>query len=269
MSLLERLSLNQITINAWSMEQTVAACVRNEIPYIGAWRHKLDDDPAKAARLIHGAGLRVSSLCRGGWLSAPTAGERRERIADNLRAIEEASVLDAPLLVLVAGPADGQTLDDARRTFLDGVAEMLPFAERSGVGIGIEPLHPMYAAERSVIVTLKQANDLAELLNHKSVGVVVDVFHLWWDPEVWHEIDRAAGRILGFHVSDWPVPLPGILMGRAMVGTGVIELRRLRKAVEAAGYTGPIEVEIFNDEVWKNPGDDLIEQIKLSFVECV
>ncbi len=269
MSLLERLSLNQITTNSWSMEETVAACERHGIRYVGAWRHKLDGDSGKAGALIRRAGLRVSSLCRGGWFSAPTAEERRERVADNLIAIEEASALGAPVLVLVAGPADGQTLDDARQTFFDGVGEMIPAAENAGVMLGIEPLHPMYAAERSVVVTLQQANDLAERFNHKSVGVVVDVFHLWWDPEIWREIERAAGRIFGFHVSDWPVPLPGILMGRAMMGTGVIELRRLRQAVEAAGYSGPIEVEIFNDEVWKNVGDGLIEQIKSSFEEFV
>lgn len=269
MSLLERLSLNQITTEPWSMEQTVAACERNGVPYIGAWRHKLDGDAAKAASLIRGAGLRVSSLCRGGWFSAPTADERRKRIDDNLCAIEETATLGAPVLVIVAGNANGQTLDDARQTYLDGMAEMLPAAEKAGVTLGIEPLHPMYAAERSVVVTLKQANDLAEQLNHKSVGVVIDVFHLWWDPEVWREIDRAKGRIAGFHVSDWPVPLPGILMGRAMMGTGVIELRRLRQAVEAAGYLGPIEVEIFNEEIWKNVGDGMIELIKQSFVEHV
>jgi sugar phosphate isomerase/epimerase len=269
MSLLERLSLNQITTNPWSMKETVAACERNGILYIGAWRHKLDGDAVKAAALIRGAGLRVSSLCRGGWFSAPTAEERRERVQDNLIAIEEAAALDAPVLVIVAGPAEGQTLDDARETFLDGISEMISAAEKAGVTIGIEPLHPMYAAERSVVVTLKQANDLAERLNHKSVNVVVDVFHLWWDPEIWREIKRAKGRIAGFHVSDWPVPLPGILMGRAMMGTGVIELRRLRQAVEATGYTGPIEVEIFNDEVWKNVGDGLIEEIKQSFMEYV
>lgn len=267
MSLLDRLSLNQITTDPWSMEQTVAACERHGIPYIGAWRHKLNGDASKAAAMIRNAGLKVSSLCRGGWFSAPTENERGERVADNLRAIEEASLLGAPVLVMVAGPADGQTLDDARKTFLDGVREMLPAAEKAGVTLGIEPLHPMYAAERSVVVTLKQANDLTEHLNHPLVGVVIDVFHLWWDPEVWHEIDRAKGRTAGFHVSDWPVPLPGILMGRAMMGTGVIELRRLRQAVEANGYTGPIEVEIFNDEVWKNVGDGTIERIKQSFEE--
>lgn len=269
MTPLERFSLSQITANPWSMEQFVTACQRNEIQSIGVWRHKLEEDPEKAARQIHRAGLRVSSLCRGGWFSAPSRSERRDRIADNLRAIEEASMLGSPVLVLIAGPADGQTLDDARQTFFDGVAEMLPVAEKAGVAVGIEPLHPMYAAERSVVVTLKQANDLAEQLNHKSVGVVIDAFHLWWDPEVWHEIKRAKGRILGFHVADWPVPLPGILMARAMVGTGVIDLRRLRNAVDGAGYNGPIEAEIFNDEVWKNVGDEMIARIKESFLEFV
>lgn len=269
MSLLDRLSLNQITVDPWSMEQVVSACERHGIPYIGAWRHKLDGDAAKAAAMIRNAGLKVSSLCRGGWFSAPTQSERRQRIADNLRAIDETATLEAPVLVIVAGPANGQTLDDARETYLDGMQEILDAAEKAHVTLGIEPLHPMYAGERSVVLTLKQANDLAEKLNHSSVGIVIDVFHLWWDADIWHEIDRAKGRIAGFHVSDWPVPLPGILMGRAMMGTGIIELRRLRQAVEANGYTGPIEVEIFNEEVWKNVGDSVIEQMKQSFVEFV
>lgn len=269
MSLLERLSLNQITTDPWSLEQTICGCEHCGISYIGAWRHKLGGDVVKTASIIHRAGLRVSSLCRGGWFSAPTPQERRERISDNLRAIEETAALEAPVLVMVAGPANGQTLDDARKSVLDGLAEMLPVAEKTGIVVGIEPLHPMYAAERSVIVTLKQANDLAEQLNHAAVGVVVDVFHVWWDPEVWREIERAKGRIVGFHVSDWPVPLPGILMGRAMMGDGVIELRRFRQAVEAAGYRGPIEVEIFNEDIWKNVGDEMIERIKQRFVEYV
>ncbi len=195
--------------------------------------------------MIRREGLRVSSLCRGGWFSAPTAEERRKRVADNRLAIEEAASLGAPVLVIVSGPANGQTLDDARATVLDGLLEVLPDAEKAGVTLGIEPLHPMYAAERSVVVTLKQANDLADQLSSSAAGVVVDVFHVWWDPEVMQQIERARGRIAGFHVSDWPVPLPGILMGRAMMGDGVIELRKLRRAVDATGYNGPIEVEIF------------------------
>jgi sugar phosphate isomerase/epimerase len=219
--------------------------------------------------MIRSAGLRVSSLCRGGWFSAPNAEERRERIADNRAAIEEAAILGAPVLVMVCGPAIGQTLDDARATVLDGLLEVLPDAEKAGVVLGIEPLHPMYAAERSVVVTLRQANDIVERLSSPAAGVVVDAFHVWWDPEVMTQIERARGRIVGFHVSDWPVPLPGILMGRAMMGDGVIELRKLRQAVDSAGYDGPIEVEIFNDEIWKSADDGLLELIQRRIVECV
>jgi sugar phosphate isomerase/epimerase len=269
MSLLQRLSFNQMTADPWSLEQAVRECSMSGVPYIGVWRHKLDGDAAKASAMIRSEGLRVSSLCRGGWFSAPTAEERRERVEDNRRAIEEAALLGAPVLVIVSGPANGQSLEDARQTVLDGLREVLPDAEKAGVTVGIEPLHPMYAAERSVVVTLKQANDMAEQLSSPAAGVVVDAFHVWWDPEVMHEIERARGRITGFHVSDWPVPLPGILMGRAMMGDGVIELRKLRQAVEAAGYFGPIEVEIFNEEIWRGADDGLLERIQQRFLERV
>ena len=269
MSLLQRLSFNQMTADPWSLEQVVANCSQSGVGQIGVWRHKLDGDAAKASAMIRGAGLSVSSLCRGGWFSAPTVQERRERIADNRLAIEQCAQLGAPVLVMVCGPANGQTLDDARATVMDGLCEVLPDAEKAGVVLGIEPLHPMYAAERSVVVTLGQANDMAEQLASAAAGVVIDVFHVWWDPQVMREIERARGRIVGFHVSDWPVPLPGILMGRAMMGDGVIELRRLRQAVDVAGYSGPIEVEIFNDEIWKNADDGLLERMKQRFVEHV
>jgi sugar phosphate isomerase/epimerase len=269
MSLLERLSFNQITADPWSLQQVAHNCSRSGIPFIAVWRHKLDGDVAKASAMIRSEGLRVSSLCRGGWFSAPTAKERRERIADNRVAIEEAATLGAPVLVIVSGPANGQTLDDARMTVLDGLMEVLPDAEKAGVALGVEPLHPMYAAERSVVVTLKQANDIIERMGSPAAGVVIDAFHVWWDPEVMQQIERARGKIVGFHVSDWPVPLPGILMGRAMMGHGVIELRRLRQAVDATGYDGPIEVEIFNDEIWKAADESLLQQIQQRFLEHV
>lgn len=264
--LLQRLSFNQMTADPWSLEQAVRQCEKNHVPYIAPWRHKLGD-VHKAAALIRDAGLKVSSLCRGGWFSAPTPEERRQRIADNRLAIEQAAALGTPVLVMVNGPAQGQTLDDARATVMDGLAEVLSDAEKAGVVLGIEPLHPMYAAERSVVVTLKQANDMAHQLASPSAAVVIDAFHVWWDPEVYTEIERARGRIAGFHVSDWSVPLPGILMGRSMMGEGVVELRRLRRAVEAAGYTGAIEVEIFNDDIWNSADDRLVPRIKQAFLD--
>ena len=269
MSILQRLSFNQMTADPWSLDEAVRNCSISDVPYIGVWRHKIGGDAAKASVLIRNAGLRVSSLCRGGWFSAPTVDERRKRIADNRAAIEEAALLGAPVLVIVSGPANGQTLQDARATVLDGLLEVLPDAEKAGVVLGIEPLHPMYAAERSVVVTLRQANDLVERLSSRAAGVVVDAFHVWWDPEVMDQIERARGKIVGFHVSDWPVPLPGILMGRAMMGDGVIELRQLRQAVDAVGYSGPIEVEIFNEEIWKTANDELLKRIQMRFVEHV
>ena len=269
MSELERLSFNQITADRLSLNEVIRNCSTSGIPYIAVWRHKLDGSAADAATTIRNAGLRVSSLCRGGWFSAPTAPQRRQRIDDNRIAIQQAAELGAPVLVIVSGPANGQTLDDARTTVLDGLLELLPDAEKSGVVLGIEPLHPMYAAERSVVVTLKQANDILDRLARPTAGLIVDAFHVWWDPDLIGQIERARGRIAGFHVSDWPVPLPGILMGRAMMGDGVIELRRLRLAVEANGYSGPIEVEIFNDDVWNTDPADLLRLIKVRFVDRV
>jgi sugar phosphate isomerase/epimerase len=269
LNLLDRLSFNQMTADPWTLDEAVRQCSKNGVKHIGVWRHKLGGDARKAATLIRNAGLQVSSLCRGGWFSAPTPEERRQRVADNRAAIEEAAILGTFVLVIVSGPANGQTLDDARATVLDGLREVLPDAERAGIVLGIEPLHPMYAAERSVVVTLKQANDFAEQLASPAAGVVIDAFHVWWDPEVMREIERARGRIVGFHVSDWSVPLPGILMGRSMMGDGVIELRRLRKAVDDAGYSGPIEVEIFNDEIWNAADDRLVPRIQQAFLEHV
>jgi len=269
MSLIQRLSFNQITADPWSLEQVVKNCAKSDIGTIAVWRHKLDGDAGKASQLIRSEGLRVSSLCRGGGFSAPSAEERKERIADNRVAIEQAATLGAPVLVIVSGPPNGQTLNDARATVLDGLREVLPDAEKAGILLGIEPLHPMYAAERSVVVTLKQANEMVEQLASPAVGIVVDAYHVWWDPDLGEQLDRARGKIVGFHVSDWPVPLPGILMGRAMMGDGVIELRKLRQAVDATGYAGPIEVEIFNDVVWKMREDEVLEIIQSRFLEHV
>ena len=269
MKALARLSFNQITVDPWTLEQAVRNCVKAGVPNIAVWRHRLNGDVSKSAALIRNAGLQVSSLCRGGYFSAPTADERKQRVEDNRLAIEQAAELGAPVVVIVSGPAHGQSLSDARTTVIDGLREVLPDAEKAGVKLGIEPLHPMYAAERSVVVTLKQANDIAEQLSSPAAGVVIDAFHVWWDPELTREVNRASGKIEGFHVSDWPVPLPGILMGRGMMGDGVIELRKIREMVDCAGYTGPIEVEIFNEVIWRMPEDEVMDLIRRRFLDHV
>ena len=265
-----RLSFNQITADPYGMRDVVDACVQHGVKTISVWRHKVDELGLEAtAGLIRDAGLGVSSLCRGGFFPAATEAEVASRHEDNVRALEEAATLGSPLLVLVCGPAPDKDLDRARQQVVDGIAALLPVAERLKVKIGIEPLHPVFAGDRSVIVTLAQANEIAECFPASLVGVVVDVYHVWWDPCVYDGIRRAADRILGFHVSDWLVPSPDPLMGRGLMGDGVIELRRLRKAVEAAGYFGPIEVEIFNRDVWAMPLDDLMTKVKERFVAHV
>jgi sugar phosphate isomerase/epimerase len=256
---LERLSLNQATTQRWSVGEAVAGCVRAGIPAIGLWRDKVAATGVReSARIVRDAGLRVSSLCRGGWFAGVTARERQTRLDDNRRALDEAVALGTEVLVLVCGPAADRDLAAARGYVAECIAALAPYAAACGVRLGIEPLHPMYAADRSVIVSLAEANRLARQFDPHQVGVVIDVYHVWWDPEVAAQIAAAAGHILGFHVCDWLVPTPDMLEGRGMMGDGVIELRRLRAAVDAAGYSGPIEVEIFNRALWELPGDELV-----------
>jgi sugar phosphate isomerase/epimerase len=265
-----RLSLNTKTVEGWSVEQAVSGCVSHGIAYIALWRDRVAEAGlARSAALVRDAGLKVSSLCRGGFFPAATATERAERIDDNRRAVEEAAELGAEVLILVCGPAPGRDIAAARAMVADGVAEIVPYASERGVRLGIEPLHPMFAGDRSVIVTLAEALNLAQRFPSEHVGVVVDVYHVWWDPDLYPQIARAGERIAGFHINDWLVPLPDPLLGRGMMGDGVIELRKLRTAVELAGYSGPIEVEIFNRALWNTPGDEVIALMKRRYLESV
>jgi len=230
--------------------ETIDACAAAGVGWIAPWREQFAEVPvAVAARAIGAAGLRVSSLCRGGFFPAATAPERAASIAENLRALDEAAELAADVLVLVCGGVVGRDLAGSRQMVEDGIAAILPAAAARGVKLGIEPLHPMFAADRSVIVTLDQANDMARRLASPWVGAVVDVYHVWWDPQVEEAIARTGEKTLAFHVNDWVVPLVDVLNGRGVMGDGVIDLRRLRRAVDDVGYRGPIEVEIFNESV--------------------
>lgn len=266
-----RLSLNQVTVQPADLPTAVAACAAAGIGAVGLWRDKVAAVGLRAAAaLCADAGLRVSSLCRGGMFPAPTAAARRAAVDDNRRAIDEAAALGADVLVLVCGPTVGRDLAGAREMVAEGIAALLDDAGAAGVRLGIEPLHPMFCADRSVVATLGQANDLAERLASPWVGVVVDAYHVWWDPAVTDEIARAAGRILGFHVSDWVTPLPeGALLGRGLMGDGCIDLPGLRAAVEAAGYDGPIEVEIMNANLWARPVAETLATVRQRYAACV
>ena len=268
--LLNRLSLNQITANRSDTPSVVAACSQHDIGHVGLWRDKIDALGTRTvAALVREAGLSVSSLCRGGFFPAAGEADRRARIDDNRRAIEQTAELGASVLVLVCGPSPGRDLDGARRMVADGIAAILPDAERAGIKLGIEPLHPVFTGDRSVVVTLAQAIAMAEAYPADCVGVVIDTYHVWWDPHIYEDIRLASGRIVGFHVSDWLVPSPDPLMGRGLMGDGVIEIRRLRMAADAAGYDGPIEVEIMNEDVWGTPLDQILPRIRERFAECV
>ena len=248
-----RLSLNLITVDHWSLAEAAERCAAAGIGWVAPWRHQLTPD---APRVLQDTGLRVSSLCRGGFFTAPGAD------ADNRRAVEQAAELGAPVLVLVCGPPDGKDLGAARAAIAAGIERLLPFAADHGVRLGIEPLHPMMVGERSAIVTLGEALALARLLG---VGVIVDAYHVFWDPRLEAELAGAHGLIAGHHVSDWLVPTTDVLAGRGLMGDGIIDLPGLRGLIEAAGYDGPIEVEVINPALASIPGDELLADIKARF----
>jgi sugar phosphate isomerase/epimerase len=258
------LSINTATLRGqWDLRQAIDGIARAGIPGISPWRDQLQRmGVAAAAQAIRSHGLTVTGLCRGGMFTSFDRAGLARALDDNRRAVDEAAALGARCLVLVAGGlAPGSRDIAAARTLVgEGIAALLPHARASGVPLAIEPLHPMYAADRACINTLKQANDLCDALG-QGVGVAVDVYHVWWDPDLAHEIARAgaARRILAFHVCDWLVPTTDLLLDRGMMGDGVIDLRRLRGWVEAAGYDGFCEVEIFSKENWwKRPGEEVI-----------
>lgn len=263
-----RLSLNQITTEQLDVAEAIEGCRRAGIEWIGLWRHKVEPFGVReTANLIRNAGLRVSSLCRGGFFPTADDDERRRRLEDNRIAVDQAAELGTDVLVLVCGPAPGRDLDRARAQIEQGIEELLPYAAGKGVKLGIEPLHPMMVAERSALVTLAEANRIAQRFSADEVGVIIDVYHVWWDPSVYDQIAEAEGRILGLHVSDWLVPTTSLLHGRGVMGEGVIDLPRLRAAAEEAGYAGPIEVEVINRELWELPGDDVIQEIVTAYHE--
>lgn len=272
---MRRLSLNQKTTNRWSVAEAVAGCRRHGIEAIGLWREPVHDIGVEAAaRIVRDAGLRVSSLCRGGFLtrddardgarSGARSGTRDNALDDNRRAIDEAAALGTDCLVMVVGglPEGSKDLKGARERVAEGIAALAPHAAERGVRLALEPMHPIYCADRGVLSTLAQALDLAERFPADQVGVVVDTFHVWWDPDVEAQIARAAGRIASFQVGDWITPLPpDALLARGMVGDGHIDFRSLRRAVEAAGYNNDIEVEIFNADIWAANPDEVVSTI--------
>jgi sugar phosphate isomerase/epimerase len=270
MQTINRLSINQYTVRNWTIPQLLEGCAAEQISFVSLWRDKVAETGLKETmRLLGNTGLKVSSLCRGGFFPAATTAQEFSTLEENNRAVDEAAAVGAEVLVLVCGGIVNHDLDRSREMVVRGIDRLLPYAEKIGVKLGIEPLHPMFAADRSVIVSMSQANAIVELFKSSYLGIVIDVYHVWWDPVVYSEIARAAGHILGFHVNDWIVPVPNLLNGRGLMGDGVIAVKRLREAVTEAGYGGPIEVEIFNEELWRLPGSELLRLIKDRFLKVV
>jgi sugar phosphate isomerase/epimerase len=259
-----QLSINLATVRQqWDMRQAAEACLRHGIAAIAPWRDQvaaigLDE----ARRIVVGNDIRVTGLCRGGMFPAADRERRAAAVTDNLRAIDEAAALRADCLVLVVGglPEGSKDIAAARDMVAEGIAAILPHARACGMPLAIEPLHPMYAADRACVNTLKQALDICDRLGD-GVGVAIDVYHVWWDPELLPQIARAGAgkRILAHHICDWRVPTRDLLLDRGMMGDGVIDLRGIRRAIEAAGYHGPQEVEIFSSaDWWQRPGDEVL-----------
>ena len=273
MTELNRLSLNQRTTASWSLPEAVQGCVDAGLGAIGVWREQLAEVGVdEGVRLVTDSGLRVSSLCRGGFFTTADPAEAQAAEANNRAALEEAAALGAATLVLVPGglPAGDRDLVGARDRAARAIERLVPYAAELGVPLGIEPMNPIYAADRGVISTLAQALDIAERFDPGQVGVVVDTFHLWWEPGITDQVRRAGDRIVSYQVCDWITPLPAdTLLARGMMGDGHIDFAAFTRAVVAAGYTGDVEVEIFNADLWAQPPAEVVETMAQRYLVLV
>jgi sugar phosphate isomerase/epimerase len=266
---MSRLCVHTITTKPLSLEQCLSEFPKRGVSGITIWRQALEGRDLNAVkRQTADSGMEVVSLCRGGFFPAKSAADRQKAIDDNLLAIEQAHTIGAPLIVLVCGAVPGQSLVESRKQITDGIAACLPAAEAAGVKLAIEPLHPMYADDRSAVNTMRQAHEICDALGSpKSVGIAVDVYHVWWDPELKSQIDLAGqtGRLHAFHICDWKTPTTDLLNDRGLMGEGCINIREISDWVDATGFTGHREVEIFSHQWWSSDQGDFLDQIASSY----
>lgn len=266
-----RLCVHTITTRPWNIEEASRHFADARVKGITVWRNALEGrDIVAAGRMIRDLGLQIVSLCRGGFFPSTDAVKRRSALEDNRKAIDEAHSLGAPLIVLVCGADPGQPLQESRKQIQDGILEILPYAREAGVKLAIEPLHPMYAADRSAINTLAQANEMVEKIDSPWVGVAVDVYHLWWDPALETEIKKCGrmNKLFAFHICDWKTNPEDLLNDRGLMGEGCIDLPLIRTWIEAAGFNGFIEVEIFSNRYWAMDQHLFLSQIKEAYLNC-
>ena len=272
---ISRLSINQATLmQQWSLPQAVEGLTRNGVRGISVWRDKLHETGvAEAARMLDDNGMRVSGLCFAGLVTSTDEAEAAQALDSVRRAIDEAAAIKARCLVFVAGGIDprDKDIEATRARALDRVATLVPHARAAGVTIGLEPLNPMTCATRTILTTVALANDWCDALDaDDAVGIVLDTYSIWWDPDLEAQIARAGKRICAFHVNDWLMDTQDTRLDRGMMGDGVIDIPAIRRVVEATGYTGQIEVEIFSARNWwTRDADEVVRIIKERYQSVV
>lgn len=269
---LSRLCIHTITTRPWDIYKAVENYARKGIGGISVWRDAIENSDLNEIRnLINDSGLRIASLLRGGFFAATDVTARLAAIDENRRAIDECAAMGSPLLVMVCGAAPGQSIHEDVNQIRAGLEAVLPHARSCGIRVGIEPLHPVYADTRSAIATMRMANDLCDQIADTSVGITVDVYHVWWDPDLKAEIERCgdAGRLFSLHICDWKTPLTDVLNDRGIMGEGIIDIPTIRSWVEAAGFNGLIEVEIFSNRWWATDQTEFLDKIVQAYSEHV
>jgi sugar phosphate isomerase/epimerase len=265
---LSRLAIHTMTTKPWSLEQCIDGFRRAGVPGITVWRQHIAPYGAdRAGRLLRASGLAVAALCRGGFFPARDQAAREAALADNRLAIDEAAAIGAPMVVLVCGAVPGMPLAEARTQIRDGIAAIEQYARANHVRLAIEPLHPMYAGDRSAVNTMAQARAICDEIASPWVGIAADVYHIWWDPDVEAEL-ALAGRnrqLFGFHLCDWRLETRDLLNDRGLMGEGCIDIPRLRGAAESAGFTGFNEVEIFSTTRWAGDQDAYVQAIVAAY----
>lgn len=265
-----KLCVHTITTKPWPVEKSAREFSDAGIRGITVWRDALTGRNITATgKMLRDLNLEVVSLCRGGFFPAVTIADRQKAIEDNLKAIDQAFELGAPTVVLVCGATPGQPLSESRKQIQEGIVACLPHAEAAKVKLAIEPLHPMYAGDRSAINTLEQANDMAEAIQSPWVGIALDVYHLWWDPNLETQIKRCGqnDHLAAFHICDWKTPTSDMLNDRGLMGEGCINIKQIRNWVEESGFTGFYEVEIFSTAYWETDQDDFLKKIKHAYLK--
>lgn len=268
---MDRLAVHTMTTKPWSLAEAAFHYAKSGVRGISVWVEAIENlKPSAARRIIDDAGLRVPALVRGGFFCDDLAARRAEKVDHNRRLIETAAELDAEMLVLVVGATPGERLSTQRGWVRDGIEELVPQAKAAGVKLAIEPLHPMYAADKSCVNRIAESRQICDAIGDPQVGVAVDVYHVWWDPDLESEIERLgqANQIFAFHLCDWRVPTRDLLTDRALMGEGCIDIQSIRAMVEKAGFDGWNEVEIFSEDYWAGDQTQFLSRIIQSYAGC-